>query len=129
MKIISWVIRNWQLAANNNDTRNCTEHTYRYITINHHQLLLLCSEEHILVCILYKMMIVHTLRHISWRLILILAFIVCLGFCIGHLGFYCLCYEKEKLCRHTVPCTVHRRLVHSYIAGVTGWQLWHRIGS
>jgi len=51
------------------------------------QFLSLCSEERTLVYILNKMMLVHTVRHISWRFILILAFILCLGFCVGHLEF------------------------------------------
>ena len=95
------------------------------------QFLLLCSEEHTLVCILSKMMLVHTLRHISWRFILILAFSVCLGFCIGHLECKSLCYETAKLRRHFVLHTVHRRLLcaqlHYWFNRVTimesDWQL------
>ena len=95
------------------------------------QFLLLCSEEHPLVYILSKFMLVHTVRHISGRFISILAFIVCLGFCIGHLEFWRLCYEMAKLCSHTVLHTVHRRLLcaqlHCWCNGVTirasDWQL------
>ena len=47
--------------------------------------ILLCSEEHILDYILNKKMLVYTLKHVSLRFILILAFIVCLGFFVGHL--------------------------------------------
>ena len=34
IKDISPVIRRYQIAANNNHTTYCTEHTYSYITVN-----------------------------------------------------------------------------------------------
>jgi len=87
------------------------------------QFLLLFSQEHPLVYILSKLILVHTVRHISGRFILIIAFIVSLGFCIVHLEFWRLCYEMAKLCSHTVLRTVHRSLLcaqlHCWYNGVT----------
>ena len=71
------------------------------------QFLSLCSEEHTLVCILCKMMLVHTVRHISGRFILILAFNVYLSFVLVTWNFKACVMGRQK-CEHTlcfVLCT------------------------
>jgi len=94
------------------------------------QFLLLCSEQHPLVYILNKLMLVHTIRHISGRFILILAFIVCLGFVLvtWNFGVFVMRWQNCAVTLWFIMCT-EDCYVHSYIAGIMGWHLWHQISS
>lgn len=88
------------------------------------QFLLLCSQEHSLDYILSKLMLVHIIRHISGRFILILAFIICLGFILftWNFGVFVMRWHNCAVTLYFLLCT-EVCYVHSYIAGIMGWQL------
>ena len=88
------------------------------------QFLSLCSEENTLVCILCKMMLVHTVRHISGRFILILAFNVYLSFVLVTWNFESVLWDGKNV---NTPCASYFAQ-KTVMCTFTGWQLWHQIG-